>query len=196
MPRIRRDLLARNRTVKDRAPFSDRRALLLALVVVLGMGVIALVSTAPAMAKTKSCAQQIVEDWYDNQRVDKLYPLHCYHEALDSLGPDTQDYTDLPEAILRALAYRQAGNSDPGAGAAGRNGIKPIAWRRTSDVVTPIAVGGTQAAADPAASTAGPSSVPIPLIVLAGLAGLLLIAGGAGYIARRVQSRRGGPPAS
>jgi hypothetical protein len=38
--------------------------------------------------------------------------------------------------------------------------------------------------------------VPIPLIVLAGLAGLLLLAGGAGYVARRLQGRRGPPPAS
>jgi hypothetical protein len=39
----------------------------------------------------------------------------------------------------------------------------------------------------------------VPLIVLAGLAGLLLLAGGAGYVARRVQARRGdggGPPAT
>lgn len=161
-----------------------------------GAGLVALAMSAPAMAKTKTCAEQIVEDWYDNQRVDKLYPVHCYHEALDSLGPDTQDYTDLPEAILRALAYRQAGDRDPGAGAgSGAKGIKPIAWRRTADIVTSVPIGPlTSADGKKGPSTAGPSSVPIPLIVLAGLAGLLLIAGGAGYVARRVQGRRGGPP--
>ena len=45
-------------------------------------------------------------------------------------------------------------------------------------------------------STSSPSSVPVPLIVLAGLAGLLLVAGGAGYVARRAQARRDGPPPS
>ena len=36
----------------------------------------------------------------------------------------------------------------------------------------------------------GASSVPIPLIVLAGIAGLLLAAGAAGFAARRIQARR------
>ena len=185
--------------MKHRSPFIAHRAVLLAVLAAILTSLAVLVSAGPAAAKTKSCAQQIVEDWYDNQRVDRLYPLHCYHDALDSLGPDTQDYTDLPEAILRALAYRQAGDRDPGAGAgvSSKSGIKPIAWRRTSDVVTPIPVDDPSlASGDSKTSTAGPSSVPIPLIVLAGLAGLLLIAGGAGYVARRVQGRRGDPPSS
>jgi len=139
------------------------------------------------MAKQKSCAEQIVDDWYDNQRVDKLYPIHCYREAIDGLPLDIKDYSDAQDAILRALAYRQANEADPGAG---NGSIKPIAYRNTADKV--ISLDPTKdAAGNPSASTAGPSSVPIPLIVLAGLAGLLLIAGGAGYVARRVQARRG-----
>ena len=148
--------------------------------------------SAPAMAKEKTCAEQIVDDWYGNQRVDKLYPIHCYRQAIDGLPLDIKDYSDAQDAILRALAYRQAGLHDPGAGAGGA--VKPIAYRHTSDVL--IALPPNQNASDASANTAGPSSVPIPLIVLAGLAGLLLIAGGAGYVARRVQSRRGGPPST
>jgi hypothetical protein len=37
--------------------------------------------------------------------------------------------------------------------------------------------------------------VPLPLLILGGLALLLLAAGGVGYLSRRAQSRRdGGPP--
>ena len=143
------------------------------------------------MAKEKTCAEQIVDDWYDNQRVDKLYPIHCYREAIDGLPLDIKDYSDAQDAILRALAYRQANEHDPGAG----GGIKPIAYRHTADVIIALQ-DPNKNASDRSANTAGPSSVPIPLIVLAGLAGLLLIAGGAGYVARRVQSRRGGPPST
>jgi hypothetical protein len=42
--------------------------------------------------------------------------------------------------------------------------------------------------------TSGPSSVPVPLLVLGGLALLLLAAGGAGYLSRRAQSRNDGDP--
>ena len=168
---------------------SLRRATLLALLVVAGFAVAALMS-APAMAKQKTCAEQIVDDWYDNQRVDKLYPIHCYREAIDGLPLDIKDYSDAQDAILRALAYRQANERDPGAGGS----IKPIAYRNTADNV--VSLPDQNLASGPSTNTAGPSSVPIPLIVLAGLAGLLLIAGGAGYVARRVQARRddGGPP--
>ena len=42
--------------------------------------------------------------------------------------------------------------------------------------------------------TSGPSSLPIPLLVLGALALLLLAAGGVGYLSRRAQARRGGGP--
>ncbi len=156
------------------------------MLVLAGVVLTALVST-PAMAKQKTCAELIVDDWYDNQRVDKLYPIHCYREAIDSLPLDIKDYSDAADAILRALAYRQANENDPGAG---KGSINPIGYRNTADRVIAFPNPGANAPGQPSASTAGPSSVPIPLIVLAGLAGLLLIAGGAGYVARRVQARR------
>ncbi len=50
-------------------------------------------------------------------------------------------------------------------------------------------------AAPPGVDTSGPSAVPIPLLILGGLALLLLAAGGAGYLSRRAQARRNaGPP--
>ena len=55
--------------------------------------------------------------------------------------------------------------------------------------------GGTGTDASGAVDTAGPSSVPLPLLILGGLALLLLAAGAVGYLSRRAQSRRdGGPP--
>lgn len=174
---------------------SSRRALPLAFVVVLGFALVALATAAPAMAKANSCADQVVNDWYDNQRVDKLYPQHCYREAIAGLPLDLEEYSNAKEAILRALAYAASGQLVPGANGRSAKGslVKPIAWRNTADAYAVIRPDGSDLATGPT-KTSGPSSVPIPLIVLAGLAGLLLIAGGAGYVARRVQARRGGPP--
>jgi hypothetical protein len=54
---------------------------------------------------------------------------------------------------------------------------------------------GTATTAADAADTSGPSSLPIPLLILGGLALLLLAAGGVGYLSRRAQARRdSGPP--
>jgi len=161
---------------------------------------VALIAAAPAAAAgAKSCGEQVIDDWYDNQRVDKLYPIHCYRDAIDRLPPDIRDYTGAADAISRALQYRRAGEPDPGPGAEAPGGgsaareYKPIAFRNTAEDL--VALDPQTTATKDSPSTSGPSSVPIPLIVLAGLAGVLLVAGGAGYVARRVQARRGGPPA-
>jgi len=168
---------------------TSRRAALVALVVVASFAAVCLLTSAPAMAKERSCAEQVVADWFDNLRVDKIYPKHCYRDAIAGLGPDIKDYTGAEDAILRALQYANAGEVVPkGTGPGATH--KPIELRRYSIAAqAPIATENTS-------STAGPSSVPIPLIVLAGLAGLLLIAGGAGYVARRAQARRDDEPPS
>jgi hypothetical protein len=175
---------------------SRPRAALAALAAIVLVATAALAFAPAAPAKAKTCADQVVDDWYDNQRVDRLYPLHCYREAIAGLPLDITDYSDAKEAILRALTYAQAGEGDPGPNArpAKNSPIKPITFRNTSGIWTQVDVTPTQAAGPEQTNTAGPSSVPIPLIVLAGLAGILLLAGGAGYVARRLQSRRGGPP--
>jgi len=167
-----------------------RRAALVALFVVVALVGASLVLSAPAMARSQtSCADQIVADWFDNLRVDKIYPKHCYREAIAGLGPDIKDYTGAEDAILRALQYANSGRVVSDGGGPGST-HKPIELRRYALAAS------ADTATQNTSSTAGPSSIPIPLIVLAGLAGLLLIAGGAGYVARRAQARRddGSPP--
>jgi len=143
------------------------------------------------MARSQtSCADQVVADWFDNLRVDKIYPKHCYREAIAGLGPDIKDYTGAEDAILRALQYANSGRVVSGGSGPG-SAHKPIELRRYA-----IAASTSPTATQNTSSTAGPSSIPIPLIVLAGLAGVLLIAGGAGYVARRAQARNDDDPSS
>jgi hypothetical protein len=149
---------------------------------------------AATAAKDRSCAEQVVDDWYDNGRVDFLYPLKCYRQAIKILPPDVKDYSTAKEVIERALAdatnrprvskrtpledvpckpgKRCIDPPGPGSNTGGPGGGGP------SD---PSGGGSAQSDTD----TSGPSSVPIPLIVLGGLALLLLAAGSAGYLARR-----------
>ena len=146
----------------------------------------------PAGAAAKSCADQIVADWYGDGRVDKIYPLHCYQDAIRSLPVDVLDYSNAKEDILRALAFARQGKPDPGPA----GGPRPAGDGGPGDPSNPNDPNDPD---DPSAAgdvdTSGPSSVPIPLLVLGGLALLLLAAGGAGYLSRRAQARReGGPP--
>ena len=154
---------------------------------------------SPAGGASKSCAKQVVADWYGDGRVDSIYPLHCYQDAIRSLPIDVLDYSNAKEDILRALAFARKGKPDPGP----TGGPRPAGGEDPTDTTGPGAGPGdpndpgdpSDTVASPPVDTSGPSSVPIPLLVLGGLALLLLAAGGAGYLSRRAQARReGGPP--
>jgi cobalamin biosynthesis Mg chelatase CobN len=186
----------------------------------------ALAVTAAAQG-APACAKQVVADWYDNGRVDRVYDLHCYEAAIDSLPVDVRDYSSAREDIQRALQYATQGQTDPGDGApatstptttteettettttssgggssSGGSSPPPSTTTKTTTASAPPPPAPTKTAAEAVepVDTSGPSTVPMPLIILGGLALLLLAAGSAGYIARRMQNRRAGggdPPAT
>ena len=163
------------------------------LVVALALTVFAAMSVAaPADAATK-CGKKVLADWFDNGRIDRLYPLNCYEEAIDAIPPDIGPYSDAEDVITRALQAALNGNLAPGGpdptpgdgspsggnGGGGGNGGNP---RDPSDP------GGSPPQAAPGVDTSGPSSVPIPLLVLGGMSIALLAAGGLGYLSRRRQA--------
>ena len=149
-----------------------------------------------AMAKTKPCAKQVVADWYDDGRVGKIFPLACYRQAIASLPPDVLDYSNAKEEIGRALAFAKQGKPDPG----GKDPTPSTTSTGTGKAGTgKTGTGKTDTALTQTTDTSGPSSVPIPLLVLGGLAVLLLAAGSAGYLRRRMggdEDGDGTPPAS
>ena len=183
----------------------------------LGLALITLVmlsgiASKVALAKTKSCADQVIADWYDDGRVGKIYPLHCYREAIAKLPPDVLDYSNAQEEIGRALAFATQGKPDPGGSGPAHTttGTTATDTTSTSDTTTKTTTTKTtktdkthtqtdrQTGATTTTDTSGPSSVPVPLLVLGGLAVLLLAAGSAGYLRRRMNGGDGddgAPPA-
>jgi hypothetical protein len=162
--------------------------LLAFLAAVVALTALAGTGASQAEAASKSCAKQVVADWYGDGRVDSIYPLHCYQDAIRSLPIDVLDYSNAKEDILRALAFARKGKPDPGP----TGGPRPAGGDDPTDT-TGTGSGRPSDPSDPSASppvdTSGPSSVPIPLLVLGGLALLLLAAGGASYLSRRAQAR-------
>jgi len=146
---------------------------------------------APAGAATTPCGKKVLDDWWDNGRVDRLYPLHCYEEAIDGIPADIRDYSDAEAVISRALQAAVGGNL-----AAGGQDPSPDDDEGTRDPGAPVpggpddpgTNGGPEAAPD---VDGGTSSVPIPLLVLGGMSLALLAAGGLGYLSRRRQAAEG-----
>jgi hypothetical protein len=176
-----------------------RIAVLALLAAVAALG--ALAGPAPAAAKAEPCWERLLDDWVDG-RIDKSYPASCYREAIKHLPEDLEAYSSVREDIERALASAAGGGGGDGGG--GRETVIDPPVDQTAE---PLPEPG------PTAEPSGPSddslfnrvlpratgadSIPLPLLVLAGLALLLLAAAAVSYAARRVQARRvplGGPP--
>ena len=165
----------------------------------------AMLAVAAPAAAAKSCGRQVIDDWYDNGRVAGTYALHCYDDAIDNLPRDVRDYSSAKEDIQRALTNRKRGEPAPPARTDPTPDDDPTTPPDEDD--PPDRTTGTPSAGpsspdDPGGPEAAPptdaesaSSVPIPLLILAGLALLLVAGGSAGYLLRRVQARNAPPPA-
>jgi hypothetical protein len=135
------------------------------------------------------CGKKVLADWFDNGRIDRLYPLHCYEEAIDAIPRDLRDYADAEDVISRALQAAVNGQLAPG-GDDPTPGDDPIGGPGTSGPGDPNDPGpGSEPGGDPEAAPevdeTGLSSLPIPLLVLGGMSLALLTAGGLGYLSRR-----------
>jgi len=161
--------------------------------VALALGAAA-IRPAPAQAATP-CWKLLLNDWYDG-RIDQTYSVHCYKDALKHLPADVQTYSSAHDDILRALQSAIAKQ---------QKSHKPVS---DTTPVPPSGSGGGSGGGGTTTTTGGgnqgndglagkvsaddPSSIPTPLLILGGLALLLVAAGAAGLIAKRMQSRRPG----
>ena len=142
-------------------------------------------SAAPASAKTP-CWKNVIGDWYVDGRVDGTYPISCYQQAIQNLPEDVRSYADAASEIRRAMLDRLRHGDEPTRGKSSKRSVAPLTF---SDKGGQPPKGLVSRLID----KIGPSnadSVPLPLLVLAGIAFLLLAAAGASFVARRIQARR------
>ena len=161
--------------------------------------VAALATAGPAGAAT-DCGKKVLADWFDNGRIDRLYPFNCYEEAIDAIPDDLKPYADAEDVITRALQAALNGNlapggkdptpGDDGTGSGSNNGDRDGSGGNNGggDDSGGNGDSGGNPQAAPDVDTSGPASVPIPLLVLGGMSILLLAAGGLGYMSRRRQA--------
>ncbi len=157
-------------------------------------------SAAPAatLTPTNTCWQDVVNDWLAHQpNVKGIYPIACYTQAIQHLNayPDLRQYSNAMDDIHRALLAAildERGNgpgSSSGGGSSGGGGSTSGGGGSTSG-------GGGSSSSGPIThlfNTLGPSSattVPLPLLVLGGLALFLMLAAVITWITRRIQGKR------
>ena len=113
------------------------------------------------------CSKAILDDWLDNDRIDRIYELSCYEAAIDAIPEDIRIYTNAEEVIARAF-QNVSGKRLP---------------RR--ELQGPSRVDATPPDVVPAVDSSASTAFPLPLVVLGGMSAALLAAGGFGYVSRR-----------
>jgi hypothetical protein len=172
--------------------------LLAALALSLGLAI----GAGPAGAKAKPpCWKTLINDWYDG-RIDGTYPIHCYREALKHLPTDVETYSSAREDIKQALQQRitqgsgggttTTGGSSAGGGGSGGSGGSSGGGTGSSGGGSgdQSASGGPVGDVFDATKPKSADSVPVPLIVLGAVAVVLMGLGAAGFLSRRMRTRR------
>ncbi len=114
-----------------------------------------------ASAAGALCGEKVLSDWADNGRIDGVYPLSCYQEAMAKMPTDLRDYTNAGDVIQRALTRAVTSSGERGLGA-------------------PVAAGST-----PSVGGESTTALPLPLLVLVGVSAAVFAAGALGHLARR-----------
>ena len=138
---------------------------LFTFIVVLGLS--GLLAPSGSRAAELSCGERVLVDWFENGRVDRVYPLACYEEAIAAMPTDVRDYTDAGDVIGRALM----------------SALRGQAGGRSAEEQSPTSQPGA------AIETSGTSTLPLPLplVVLFALALTVL---GVGALSRIGRPRR------
>ncbi len=153
-------------------------------------------SAGPAAntATTNTCWQDVVNDWIQHKgQIKYTYAIPCYTQAIQHLNgyADIQGYSNIIDDIHRALLaaiHEGRGGGPPTAPPSGSSGGSGTGTG-TGNGTTSHDRSWVQSLAD----SLGPSnarSIPLPLLILGGLALILLLAAIATWLAKRIQNRR------
>ena len=128
-------------------------------------------ATAPT-AGAAGCGTTVLKDWADG-KLDRAHPVKCYQDALDAMPEDMRSYTSASDDIKRALLGRLRATRTHHGELRGRSRQATAAPRATA-----------REALSAAGVTTRATGIPLPLIVIAAVGLVLLLAGSAGLLGR------------
>jgi len=170
-------------------------AVILALLAILAG--LALGAASPAAAKGKPCWERVIDDWLDNGNIDKTYKAACYQQALKHIPEDLRDYSNISDAINAALQASLRGDGPGGGSQQGAGGPSSSGDGNQGDE-TPRKLQNVpdrsyyRRAIDNLGTTSA-DSLPIPLLVLAGLGTALLLSAAGLAAHKRFRARKPQP---
>ena len=160
---------------------------------------LALGAASPAAAKGKPCWERVIDDWLDNGNIDGKYKAACYQQALKHIPEDLRDYSNISDAITAALQASLRGSgpggggSQQGAGGSSANGGGESQGDNAPRKLQNVPDRSYYRRAIDNLGTTSADSLPIPLLVLAGLGTALLLSAAGLAAHKRLRARRPQP---
>ena len=154
------------------------------LVISAAVAAVAALALGAGSASAKSCGNAVINDWYVDGTIDARYQATCYRQALSKVTDQMRIYSDLPEQLERGLRSavtrahvlgKRTTITQPSRSTQGHKRSGPI--QRVLGELGPDRA----------------DSIPIPLMILGGVALLLIAAGAASVVVRRLNGRRNAP---
>ena len=158
---------------------------------------ISLLAASPSVAHAATpCWQRVISDWTADGKIDGHYSPHCLRQAIKHTPEDLRDYSsiddDINAALIGTLTVKNGTNGSGGGGpgpnstgagsSTGGSAVSPNEAKKQAEQAVPHA--GT-----PQSIPSDSSTVPLPLLIMAGIVAAALLAAGSPPLIQRLRAR-------
>lgn len=159
---------------------------------------VSLLAASPSVAHAATpCWKQVINDWTADGQINGHYSPHCLRQAIKNTPEDLRDYSsiddDINAALIGTLTLKNGTNGTNGGGGGGGGGgpgpggtnpgqLNPKEAKKRAEQAVPHAGTAQSIPADT-------STIPLPLLIMAGIAAAALLAAASPPLIQRLRAR-------
>jgi hypothetical protein len=148
---------------------------------------VSVLAASPSVAHAgRPCSQRVIDDWTKDGKIDGHYSPHCLRQAYNSVPEDLRDYSsildDINAALLGGVGPKNGPNARPDNGGGKTSKVAAAAAKRRAERA--VSHAGTSDSIPESSRT-----IPLPLLILAGIAVAALLAAASPPVIHRVRAR-------
>jgi hypothetical protein len=165
---------------------------------------VSLLAASPSVAHAATpCWKQVINDWTADGQINGHYSAHCLRQAIKNTPEDLRDYSsiddDINAALIGTLTLKNGtngggggggGGGSPGPGGTNPGKLNPKEAKKRAEQAVPHAGTAQSIPADT-------STIPLPLLIMTGIAAAALLAAASPPLIQRLRARfphsRAGP---